>query len=304
MKISIDGEIDATKGGRQGFLSMLSEYLAIHHGFKIVGKNDKSDIHLNSIHGSVKSGAVNFLRIDGIYYDHERLSKNKSIFKSAKTHDHIIFQSEFSKVNFEKFAGWSIPCSIIFNGAERKAVANRGVNDLVIGCSAKWRVNKRLDGIVRAIEVARKRTNRNIRLKVIGAPDMPLPSFCFSTGHIDNARVQHELSSCKAFAHVCHIESCPNSVVEALIVGLPVLCNNIGGTRELVKSDGVISNIDSWDWHPIKHMQSTKMNEMQIDTLSNGIIDILEFNNNVIRDDLLMSNSAKMYADLFKRKIK
>jgi hypothetical protein len=72
----------------------------------------------------------------------------------------------------------------------------------------------------------------------------------------------------------------------------------------LVKSDGVISNIDSWDWHPIKHMQSTKMNEMQIDTLSNGIIDILEFNNNVIRDDLLMSNSAKMYADLFKRKIK
>lgn len=303
MKISIDGDTDKHKGGRQGFLNMLSESLVHNHGFKLVGKKDKSDIHLNSISGERKKGSVNFLRIDGIYYDSQRLGKNKAIVKSAKSHDHVIFQSEFSRKNFEKITGTVVPNSIIFNGAVRSYRCNSRGN-LTIGCSAKWRVNKRLEGLVSAVSLARKISNKNILLKVIGDPDIPLPSFCHATGHISNLLVQKELSECSLFAHICHIESCPNSVVEALLVGLPVLCNNIGGTPELVSKDGIISEIDNWNFSPISDMNLTKLNQDQIDILAKGVLSILDFDKLVNRDDLLISNVASKYAKVFRSFIK
>ena len=215
MKISISGEPNASKGGRQGFLAMLAANLSDKHSCVIVGEKDKSDIHLNSISGKIKKGSINVLRIDGIYYDKERLSKNKSIVKSAKEHDHVVFQSEFSKINFEKLTNNKVKNSVIFNGTERRSTASISDNKM-IACSAKWRVNKRLEGLVEAVAIARKNTKENIKLKVIGDPDCSLPEFCINTGHIDNKMVQKELSGCQAFAHICHIESCPNSVVEAL----------------------------------------------------------------------------------------
>lgn len=303
MKISIDGEMDIDKGGRQGFLSMMAESLCSHHGFRIVGKKDKSDIHLNSISGNTKNGSVNVLRIDGIYYDSERLAKNKSIVKSAKAHDHVIFQSNFSKVNFEKITGANVKSTVIFNGAKRLASINNGKN-LLIGCSAKWRVNKRLEGILEAIRIARISTGQDIKLKVIGQPDVNLPSYCIYTGQISNTLVQKELSECCAFIHICHIESCPNSVIEALLVGLPVLTNNIGGTQEIVGSDGIVSKIDHWDFKPIKNMDSTKLNRNQTELLAHDVASIIKFDKNVIRDDLLIRNISSKYAALFKEIVK
>jgi glycosyltransferase involved in cell wall biosynthesis len=302
MKISIEGNCDASKGGRNGFLSMLSFCLERYHGFKVVKSNEKSDVHLNSINGSIKKGARNFLRIDGIYYDKERLGKNKPIIKSALSHDHVIFQSQFSKENFEKITGSKVNSSIVFNGAKRLASISDSRDRLMIGCSAKWRVNKRLEGIVAAIDIARKKTSKDIRLKVIGEPDVNLPNFCVCTGKINNKLVQKELSTCQGFVHICHIESCPNSVVEALVVGLPVLCNNIGGTQEIVGSSGVISNIDTWNWKPIDSMDDTKLSPVQIGNLSNSILELISFDKKIKRDDLLIENAAAKYANIFKEK--
>ena len=304
MKISISGEIDFKKGGRQGFLAMLAEELGKNHNCKIVDAKTPSDIHLNSISGNTKKGAINFLRVDGIYYDIERLPKNKSIVKSAKNHDHVIFQSLFSKLNFEKLTSSSVNSSIIFNGAKRRAQSFPDASRLLIGCSAKWRVNKRLEGLISSVEMARSKSGKDIRLKIIGDPDCAIPNFCHSTGHIDNKMVQKELASCSCFAHICHIESCPNSVVEALVCGIPVICNNIGGTKELVGDDGIISEIDSWNWKPIMNMQQTKMNSYQIAKLSDDLLKILDFKKHVVRDDLLMEKAAENYFNLFKRFLK
>lgn len=177
-------------------------------------------------------------------------------------------------------------------------------SSFLIGCSAKWRVNKRLEGLISSVEMARSKSGKDIRVKIIGDPDCAIPNFCHSTGHIDNKMVQKELSACSCFAHICHIESCPNSVVEALVCGLPVICNNIGGTKELVGDDGVISEIDSWDWKPIANMQQTKMNNHQISRLSDDLIRILDFKKHVTRDDLLMEKAAANYFSLFKRFLK
>jgi hypothetical protein len=40
------------------------------------------------------------------------------------------------------------------------------------------------------------------------------------------------------------MESCPNSVIEAILCGCKVISGSCGGTKELLNSDDVICNID------------------------------------------------------------
>jgi glycosyltransferase involved in cell wall biosynthesis len=40
--------------------------------------------------------------------------------------------------------------------------------------------------------------------------------------------------------HLAYFEHCPNTVVEALSQGCPVVCTNVGGTQELVKHYGYV----------------------------------------------------------------
>ena len=44
--------------------------------------------------------------------------------------------------------------------------------------------------------------------------------------------------------HLCHIDSCPNIVIEGLCCGLNVLCSNLGGTQEIVGENGVVLRAD------------------------------------------------------------
>ena len=57
------------------------------------------------------------------------------------------------------------------------------------------------------------------------------------------------MKACDYQIHLCHIDSCPNAVVEGLACGLNVLCTNLGGTKELVGPDGVILKIE-WLYCP------------------------------------------------------
>ncbi|UCG68771.1 MAG: glycosyltransferase [Thermoplasmata archaeon] len=43
-----------------------------------------------------------------------------------------------------------------------------------------------------------------------------------------------------AFIHLSWFENCPNTTVEALTSGLPGLCTRNGGTKEIVRSNGII----------------------------------------------------------------
>lgn len=64
-------------------------------------------------------------------------------------------------------------------------------------------------------------------------------------GKLSFAEVVPVLSACDAMLNLTWFDNCPNAVIEALALGIPVVCNNEAGTVELVRQDaGIIVNID------------------------------------------------------------
>ena len=70
-------------------------------------------------------------------------------------------------------------------------------------------------------------------------------------GPIKNEDLPKLLSAGDIFIHPRAGDSCPNVVVEALAVGLPVICPKWGGTAELIGSGGISIDVDNWDYSNI-----------------------------------------------------
>ena len=90
---------------------------------------------------------------------------------------------------------------------------------------------------------------------------------------------------------------CPNTVVEALSCGAPVLCSHNGGTKELVKDDGVVIQLEE------DYQIGTKVslyNPPKVDTkiIVDGVLEVIEKSTLFDRPDLDISYVAKKYEDL------
>ena len=101
-----------------------------------------------------------------------------------------------------------------------------------------------------------------------------------------------------AMAHLSWLDWCPNTVVEGLASRLPVLCTHNGGTRELVKNDGLVIQLE----------ENYKMGQMvdlyrppKIDNniIVEGILKIIEMPKIDTRKDLNIKNTALQYKKLF-----
>jgi glycosyltransferase involved in cell wall biosynthesis len=81
------------------------------------------------------------------------------------------------------------------------------------------------------------------------------------------------MKACDYQIHLCHIDSCPNSVIEGLACGLNVLCTNLGGTPEIVKDNGVILDVDKF-WNA-RYLNKNNLDTLPLSTVSNGIKKII-----------------------------
>jgi hypothetical protein len=97
----------------------------------------------------------------------------------------------------------------------------------------------------------------NWRLWVIGhveENDKIKDDTIFYLGYIDDRpKLMSYFKYATASIHLCWFDACPNSVVEAIAQKCPVICNNVGGTRELVgPSGGYVLDLDPpYDYAPI-----------------------------------------------------
>lgn len=268
------------------------------------------DNNLSIIFGRTYEDSKNFLRLDGLYLDSDDSltdQKNHPIFNSYYNFDHIIFQSEFSRKIYEAFTGVERTSSVILNGVSNEFFEAEEMpiflsSDLKKLCvaSASWRRHKRLEEI---IEAFRDKRLRNIGLLVLGGTS-------YQPAHVnkpDNVilldRMEHEDSAliyknCDAMIHMCWLDSCPNSVAESLAAGTPVLCSHNGGTKELVKEDGVVIQIEE-DYEYGKRVPLYSPPKVDTNTIVEGVLEVLEMGEIETREDLKISNTASKYADLF-----
>ena len=61
-------------------------------------------------------------------------------------------------------------------------------------------------------------------------------------GRIDAEQLSSLLADSDVYVHVSHIENSPNSVCEAMLVGIPIVASFAGGTASLLKTkeDGIL----------------------------------------------------------------
>ena len=246
----------------------------------------------------------NILRLDGLYFDlgntlgnSEKL--NGPIFRAYKKTDAIVFQSEFNKKLFERFAGYpKCPAIVIPNGvtSDFSPIGERidyGFKKTVI-CSSNWRIHKRLECIIKGfLEYG----NQDVGLVVLGwgiEKQIEHPNIKY-VGKINIEELPNYLRGGNAFIHLSWLDGCPNTVIEALACGLPVICSHNGGTKEVVRSNGIIIECEEdYNFEKVALFKPPKCDKRLVAT---AIEKILNWPNTIEAEYLKIDRIADKYIE-------
>lgn len=187
-------------------------------------------------------------RLDGIWFKPtEYLPKNAGIRRCYEKVAHaVVFQSQFDKEMIEHWWGSNDrqrPCAVIGNGIEIEPVTEitipalaelRTAHKRVYVCSSNWHAQKRLRANFELFKHL-KRSEPSSCLIVMGTnPEMIADPYVFYTGPVEPDVYMQVYSAADWMLHLAWADHCPNVVVEALSQGTPVVCSEVGGTKELI----------------------------------------------------------------------
>ncbi len=183
--------------------------------------------------------------------------------------DHIFWQSEFSRVSTRKFLGEREgPGEVLYNAIDtehfrplKKAEESRnnqfrflvsGKTDLHLIYRIESAVNGlahvRKQGLEASMTIAgvmSSETKTRIQHLV---SDLGLLKYISFHGPYTQEQAPTLYNSCDAYILLTHNDVCPNSALEAMSCGLPVIHASTGGTPELVGQTGFrIETAESWD---------------------------------------------------------
>ena len=249
MKIHFSNVNFSSSTGPNTFGSRLANELT-KKGHQIVNQNEIYDIFLCFIEPSSKprEGSKFIHRLDGIWFKPEEYhTHNKWIKWSYENADHVIWQSNFDKKMTLKHWGSPKKGSIIHNGINVRKFNQlhpdvekiKNSFDRIFVCSASWHRQKRLKENVLLYKSIKKEKDA---LLVLGKnPDyIENEDNIFYLGHLPHEICLQIYSISDWFLHLAWLDHCPNVVIEAMSQGCPVICTDMGGTKEIVKSNGII----------------------------------------------------------------
>jgi len=307
------------KGGPSVFRSRLISALNKFDDIKVITNvKDKFDIELAFIRKVYNHKKPYILRVDGCYYQKGRKSGNKALEKAILGSRYVIFQSNFSFELCKKILDINSVVSdknnysIIYNGIDLDYVNSiEPAKDIQSGSfvsCARWRDNKRTFSIIKGFLKA----NTGRHLYMIGDIGMgesssyyyKIKKYQSKYIHILGKKSQEEtisiLKSCNYQIHLCHIDSCPNIVIEGISCGLNVLCSNLGGTKELVGNNGVVLNVDRM-WEGKYLSSSVKLDNLKKAVIAGGIKKLIDIKTypDILKFD--MENVVKKYVEIIKK---
>jgi glycosyltransferase involved in cell wall biosynthesis len=288
-------------GGPSVFKELLINSLK-NKGYHLVSDvSEKVDIELGFISFKSKNAKKRILRLDGVYYQSHQVSMNSEIKESIKKADAIIYQSEFSKSMVKSMIlDTNVPDCVIYNGTDLNKIklsnpCKKYAKTQFVMC-ADWRNTKRPMSAIRGFyKWVKDNKVKDTKLVIIGDfgkyKNEILSDYkknIVLLGNIKNSSIFPILKSSDFMLHLCFIDSCPNSVVEGISCGLPVLCTNLGGTREIVEDYGHVINCDSFNFSAIEKVSDN----ISPDIVSNGISILYNKNYNNISSKNLDINQV------------
>jgi len=295
-------ELDA---GPRMFMLRLEESLANIKGVKIVDRNP--DIVLASLRFPDRSykRAMKIVRLDGCYYNLAYFNRalNDNLTKWIRRANGVIYQSRFSQKMCENILGVkSKRSTVIPNGISLDEIASvpavKYKEKHVFAASAKWRETKRPKSIIKGFIESNIPDSRLVFIGEFDGKKRFRRSNIQYTGRIKQMELISYLKGANYFIHLCMIESCPNSVIEALACGLPVVHNNIGGTPELVGKNGIRIECD----RPFRHkiIDQQKVDNIPRPVVAKGLKECASREWSIKRPDLDISVVAQRYYEFFK----
>ena len=297
--------------GKGKFLTRLIKEIAKHDVQFVHDSKLKHDLELGLVRFTFNSGAPKIQRIDGLWYnkqDARHRNANNQILKHYNRAQGHIFQSEFCKFASHKMFGARsrIPNAIIYNGADpefyRLAPGASSPAKFNIIASAQWRKHKRLKHIV--IAFTDWKNNQDSILWVAGhTKDFKLikhPRVRY-LGNLQDEELAGYLRMADVCVHIGYVDACPNSVVESINAGTPIICSNQGGTPEIVGKSGLIMNLDkgyNWNKFDTDHPPGVSV-EMVAKGYERFRLGQVKYDMN--RPDLHIKATAYQYYKFFKR---
>lgn len=306
MKIHLDNVNFGSNSGPNSFAQRLAAAFFVS-GHEIVLSGTEADVSLVFIQTSGQPLAKKVVqRLDGIWFKPEDINgrKNYPIQWLYERANAVVFQSEFNRQFIKHHWSETHRDVVINNGIVLEPVKQltipalidmRAEYDQIYVCSANWHPQKRLGANIELFQSLRQAHPKSCLIVMGGHPDVQVadPHIFYSGSHPHDVCAEI-YSTANWMLHLAWADHCPNVVVEALAQGTPVVCSEIGGTRELVGGYGVVLpeapyGYEAYDYdHPPKIEVSHVKELADRTTLPYGSI-----------ADIDIKNVAQKYIDLF-----
>ena len=269
------------ESGKQKFAIQLASALS-RKGVQVTSR--KPHVNLVFLDG-VRRKCKNIFRLDGILLN-TRVNyrkKNKKLLNTINQCDGIVYQNEFCEKCGRIFLGeFKIPGVCILNGAALPPDIHPYKNSRpYLLAISRWRPHKRLKAIVDSFLYAGM--DKNYDLLVLGDPDYVKKHQAVK--YLGRKNVDETWSVIKGSeyaVHLAYLDWCPNSVVESLVCGKNVMHTTAGGTKHVVRENGIRINDSKYKYKPIDlyappplDMEEVKSGYEKMFTLSSPQVDYL-----------------------------
>lgn len=267
MKIHFDGVNFNDGTGPNTFANRLARRF-FESGHEVVALGPEADVSLVFIERTGQPLAKKVVqRLDGFWFKPgEFETKNVGIKALYEQADGVIWQSKFDRNMCAKHFGIRGVCEraedatdvVISNGIVLspvkqltipKLIEMRASYERIYVCSANWHRQKRLKENFELFERLRVRNPSSCLIVMGNHPDYRASGpNVFYTGPVGPDVYNQIYAAANWMLHLAWADHCPNVVVEALAQGTPVVCSDVGGTKELVGGYGLVVKDAPYDY--------------------------------------------------------
>ena len=250
-----------------------------------------------------KRAKLNVLRLDSIIIDKrpDPKKRNIRIIESIKQSNALIYQSNFCKEVHNRVLGIkdNKKFRIIFNGADPNEFLPRNPKNYFLA-NCKWRPPKRLKDVIKSFIVSSD-LGLDSDLIITGRPKVEHrikhPRIKYLEWQ-NKEQIKKLLSGAIASLHLTWLDWCPNSMVESLVAGCPVIYAKSGGLIELGKNSGIGIGDKMWDFNFVDSFNPPKIDKQSV---ALAMLKMKKENIKIEkRKDLYISNVCDQYIGFFK----